>query len=305
MKVSIIGAGAVGATTAFTLAKTSFVDEIAIVDIDQNRAKGNALDILHGLSLMHETRIVSGDYDCAINSDVIVITVGVPEKVGESRLVPLQKNVKILQDIIPKITSTRPNGLLLVVSNPVDIISYFSQKISGWEAKRVIGLGTTLDSARLNYLIARDLKISQTDIQGLVIGEHGDSQVVAWSQTSVKGTPFLDYVKSNNISLQEDYCNNLAQEVKDTAFDVWDMKGPNCYCVALAIERVIKAIARNEHAILPVSQPADSEMYISQPHIIGRDGVQRRVILSYDTQELNAFDTSYQSLQDIVKQIEI
>lgn len=305
MKISIIGAGAVGATTAFSLAKTSYVDEIAIVDLNQDRAKGIALDILHGLSLGNTLKITSGDYDKTENSDIIIITVGVPETVGESRLVPLQKNADILKDIVPKITKFSPNGILLVVSNPVDILAYFAQQISGWDPRRVLGLGTTLDSARLNYLLSRDLDLSQNDINGLVIGEHGDSQVVAWSQTTIKGIPFDEYIKNNEIQLPENYKESLAQEVKDTAFDVWQMKGPNCYCVALAIERVVQAIARNENSILPVSQPFSEDMYISLPVVINRSGVVRPVKCNYDGKEQAKFEASYTSLKEVANQINL
>ncbi|CAM3332705.1 lactate/malate family dehydrogenase [Vagococcus fessus] len=305
MKISIIGAGQVGATTAFSLAKVDYVNEITIIDLDERRAQGVALDILHGLSLSHPVKINAGGYDLTKESDIIIITVGVPEVIGESRLVPLQKNANILKSIIPQITENSPNGLILMVSNPVDILTYFAQQISGWDPTRVIGLGTTLDSARLNYLLGRDLEIAQTDVNGLVIGEHGDSQVVAWSQTTIKGIPFDEYVKQNGITLADDYKTALAQEVKDTAFDVWEMKGPNCYCVALAIERVVQAIARNENTILPVSQPFTEETYISYPAVINRTGVARQVKLSCTANEQTKFDDSYANIKTVASQIEL
>lgn len=305
MKVSIIGAGAVGATTAFSLAKSNLVQELVIVDLDENRAQGVALDILHGLSLSQEMKISAGGYDKTADSNVIIITIGVPEKVGESRLVPLQKNADILKDIVPRITEASPNGMLLLVSNPVDILAYFAQQISGWEPHRVIGLGTTLDSARLNYLLARDLNIAQTDVNGLVIGEHGDSQVVAWSQTAVKGTNFIQFTENNAFEISDNYFDDLAQEVKDTAFDVWQMKGPNCYCVALAIERVIKAISLDEQAILPVSQPFTEDVYISLPHLINKNGAVKPINLGYTSKELEKLNASYQGLIELAKQIEL
>lgn len=305
MKVSIIGAGAVGATTAFSLAKSALVQDLVIVDLDERKAKGIALDILHGLSLSHNLNITAGDYSDTANSDVIIVTIGVPEKVGESRLIPLQKNADILKIIIPQITEASPNGILLLVSNPVDILAYFAQQISGWNPERVIGLGTTLDSARLNYLLARDWNLAQTDVNGLVIGEHGDSQVVAWSQTAIKGTQFDDFIQANGFDLPEDYHANLAQEVKDTAFDVWEMKGPNCYCVALAIEKVVKAIALNENIILPISQPFLKDVYISLPHIINRNGVVRPVNLSYTQAEQEKLELSYKNLSDTAAQIKL
>lgn len=305
MKVSIIGAGAVGATTAFSLAKSNLVQELVIVDLDEDRAQGVALDILHGLSLSQEMKISAGGYDKTADSNVIIITIGVPEKVGESRLVPLQKNADILKDIVPKITEASPNGMLLLVSNPVDILAYFAQQISGWEPHRVIGLGTTLDSARLNYLLARDLGISQTDMNGLVIGEHGDSQVVAWSQTAVKGTNFTQYAKKNGLDISENYFTDIAQEVKDTAFDVWKMKGPNCYCVALAIERVIKAIAQDEQTILPVSQPFSQDVYISLPHVISKNGAVKAIDLDYTAEELEQLNASCTSLVELANQIKL
>ncbi|MFD0896304.1 L-lactate dehydrogenase [Loigolactobacillus binensis] len=307
MKVSIIGSGAVGSTTAFSLAKTDYIDELSLVDLDQKRAKGNALDILHGLSLSHAVKINYGDYEQTANSDIIVITVGVPEKVGESRLVPLQRNATILQAIIPKITHYSPKGIILMVSNPVDILTYFAYKISGWPAQRVIGLGTMLDTARLNWLLSRDYGVAQTAVHGLIIGEHGDSQVVAWSQTSVAGTQFDTYVAGNKLTLATDYKATIAQQVKDTAFDVWKMKGPNAFCVALAIERVIQAIVRDEQAILPVSRPASKEgdCYISQPAVIGRQGAVRTVPLQLTSSEQAQFTSSLQAVETVAAQIEL
>lgn len=170
-KVTIVGAGAVGASAAFSLAELSIADEVVIVDINRERAKGIALDIAHGVPLIKPVQVYEGDYSDSANSDLVVITVGVPEVVGESRLVPMQKNTGIIKSIVPQILKYSPNAFLLVVSNPVDILTYVAQKVSNLPKGRVLGLGTVLDSSRLKYLLSRDFHVDARSIQSYVIGE--------------------------------------------------------------------------------------------------------------------------------------
>lgn len=307
-KISIIGAGAVGATTAFLLSEAPWVSEIVIVDIDNNRAKGNALDIMHGISLSQHIKVVAGGYEDTKNSDITIITIGVPEKVGESRLVPLQKNTDILQEIVPQIVSNSPNGYILVVSNPVDILAYITYKLSGLAHERVLGLGTLLDSSRLNYLLSRDFGISSDCIEATVVGEHGDTQVVLWSQTTIGGLSVEEYAKIEGITLEKDYKEKIASEVKDTAFDVWQMKGPNCYCVAMAIRKVVQTIVRGEKQVLTVSnlyrnENGVQEMYLSQPSIVSARGVEKQLLVPMDEDEKKKMEHSFTTLSDIIKQI--
>ncbi|CAM3717931.1 L-lactate dehydrogenase [Erysipelothrix urinaevulpis] len=306
-KISIIGAGAVGAATAFALSQESWINEITLIDINEQKAKGEALDIMHGIPLSHSINVSSGDYSQSNDSDVVIITVGVPEVVGESRLIPLQKNTAILESIIPQILAYSPNTTLLVVSNPVDLLTYITYQVSGLPKERVIGLGTMLDTSRLRYLLSRDFKVSAENISSQVVGEHGDSQVVLWSKTSIAGLSIQDYAKLNNIQLASDYFTNLEDEVRQTAFDVWEMKGPNAYCVATAISKVTKAIIRNENLILPVSSLTKTDdgedIYISLPTLINRSGAQTHLNIPMNNDESKKLNHSKTMLKELANQI--
>lgn len=306
-KISVIGAGAVGAATAFSLSQESWVNEVALIDINERKACGEALDIMHGMPLNQPINVISGDYSKSANSDVVIITVGVPEVVGESRLVPLQKNTQILESIVPQILKYSPDTILLVVSNPVDLLTYITYQVSGLPQERVIGLGTMLDTSRLRYLLARDLQVSAENISSFVVGEHGDSQVVLWSKTTVAGLSVEEYAQLNNIELEKDYFKKLEDEVRQTAFDVWEMKGPNAFCVATAIVRVTKAVIRDESVILPVSSmtttAAGEEIYISLPNIINRQGSHDALKMPMNEDETTKLTRSKEMLKDLSNQI--
>ncbi len=304
-KITIIGAGAVGSASAFSLSREPWVNEIVLVDLNEEKATGEALDIMHGVPLTQTIQIKKGDYADSYDSDVVVITVGIPEVVGESRLIPLQKNTEILESIVPQILKYSPNAILLVVSNPVDLLTYVTYKVSGLPKERVIGLGTMLDSSRLRYLLSRDFNVSPDNISTFVIGEHGDSQVVLWSKTHIAGLSVEEFAQSNNITLEEDYFKKLEDEVRQTAFDVWEMKGPNAYCVATAISEVTRAIVRNESLILPVSSLVEShdEIYISLPSIINRKGNIKTITIPMNENERKSLNNSKAMLKELANQI--
>lgn len=307
-KISIIGAGAVGAATAYSLAHESWVNELVLIDINQNKATGEALDIMHGMPYMQEIKVSSGEYEKSKDSDIVVITVGVPEVVGESRLIPLQKNTEILESIVPEILKYSPNTKLLVVSNPVDLLTYVTYKVSGLPKERVLGLGTMLDSSRLRYLLARDLNVAAKNISSYVIGEHGDSQVALWSKTQIASMDVETFASLRNIDLGEDYFNKIENEVRQTAFDVWEMKGPNAFCVASAINEVCRAIIRDENAVLPVSslssvEGTEDEVYISLPSIINAQGNAQTLNIPLSIIEEEKIRTSKNIINDLAKQI--
>lgn len=307
-KVTIIGAGAVGSTTAYALAKSSLVDEICIIDINEDRAFGNAWDIKHGVPLYDNVNIYSGDYLDAKDSDITVITVGVPEVVGESRLIPLRKNAEILKNIVPKIVENSPNGKILVVSNPVDIMAYLTYKFSGLDKSKVLGLGTVLDTSRLKCFLSDLFKIDGNSIQGFVLGEHGDSQVSAWSLTHIAGIPVREYAKLVGVNLSDTFEDDLEKTVKKSAFDVWEKKGPNCYCVADSIVEVIKAILRNENKILSVSSLLEgeygiSDVFVSIPTIINENGVYKKLEVSISEKEKEKLTKSATMLKELIAEI--
>ena len=309
-KITIIGAGAVGATTAYSLSTHAIADEIVIVDINTNKSTGNALDIAHGVPLSKPIKIYSGNYEDAANSDLIIITVGVPEVVGESRLVPLQKNTEILKNVIPQALRYSPNAYILMVTNPVDILTYVAYKVSNLPKARVLGLGTVLDSSRFKYLLSKEFNLDGRSINGYMIGEHGDSQVAAWSKTKIAGCSIEEYCKVTNHELSSNFKEEIEAEVKKTAFDVWEMKGPNCYCVADAVRTVSEAILRNERTILPVSSILNGEygihgVSLSLPSIVSRNGVEKVLAVNLDEKELKGFKSSASLMKSLLEQLNI
>lgn len=309
-KITIIGAGAVGATTAYSLSTHAIADEIVIVDINTNKSTGNALDIAHGVPLSKPVKIYSGNYEDAANSDLIIITVGVPEVVGESRLVPLQKNTEILKNVIPQALRYSPNAYILMVTNPVDILTYVAYKVSNLPKARVLGLGTVLDSSRFKYLLSKEFNLDGRSINGYMIGEHGDSQVAAWSKTKIAGCSIEEYCKVTNHELSSNFKEEIEAEVKKTAFDVWEMKGPNCYCVADAVRTVSEAILRNERTILPVSSILNGEygihgVSLSLPSIVSRNGVEKVLAVNLAEKELKGFKSSASLMKSLLEQLNI
>ena len=203
-KISIIGAGAVGAASAFALSQEPWVNELVLIDINEKKAQGEALDIMHGMPLSQTVDVISGQYEDSKDSDIVVITVGVPEVVGESRLIPLQKNTEILEGIIPQILKYSPDTILLLVSNPVDLLSYVSYRVASIDHSRVIALGTMLDtSVYVTYYLV--ILKCQLIISKFCRREHGDSQVVLWSKTTIAGLPIEEYAAINNIQLSDNY----------------------------------------------------------------------------------------------------
>ena len=309
-KITIVGAGAVGATTAFALSESGICDEILIIDINFDRAYGNATDIAHGIPLIKPVKVYSGNYEDSKDSDIVIITVGVPEKTGESRLVPLKKNKEILENIVPEIVKNSPNAKILVVSNPVDILTYVTYKISKLPKNQVFGLGTVLDSSRLRWALSRDFGIDGRNIIAYMIGEHGDTQVPAWSLSTIAGLSIDKFAEVIGIKLDKNYFDNIHNEIKQSAFDVWEKKGPNCYCVADSIKVVVEAILRNESSILPVSTVLENEYGISDvcvsvPSIINERGVSKVLDLPLEDKEKEGLYNSANMLKSFIKELQI
>ncbi|EGQ3783951.1 lactate dehydrogenase [Staphylococcus pseudintermedius] len=306
-KVSIIGAGAVGSTAAYLLSETPWVKEVVLVDVDRDRAQGQALDMMHGVGVSQAKRVIAGEYEATQGSDVIIITIGVPEKVGESRLIPLQKNADILKEIVPKMTAYSPNAKIVTVSNPVDILAYTTYQISGKAPSDVIGLGTLLDTSRLKYLLSDYFNVSPKSIEATVVGEHGDSQVVLWRHVRIGGLPLEEFAASQNMMLPDDFKETMAQRVKDTAFDVWKMKGPNCYCVANAIQCLVEALLSPERRILPVSNLYTTStgltVYISLPSIVSEQGVEQMLPELLNAEEEAQLNASCAVMHDYIQQL--
>ena len=272
-KIAVIGAGNVGATVAYTLALSGLVPELAVVDIDRDKAQGHVLDIQHGLSLVPSCSIVSGDYDVCAGADVVVITAGANRKPGQSRLDLAQINTGIFRDMIPKIAAIAPNAVLVVVSNPVDVLTFSTIGFSGFPASRVIGTGTMLDTVRVQSILAKQAQVRAADVDAFVLGEHGDTALVPWSLCKISGMSLKDYLNSPAT-------DSILDDVREAGQSVIKLKGATYFAIALVVRQLCEAIIRDTRAVLTVSSlvqgvPGIENVSLSLPSVVGKNGIER------------------------------
>lgn len=280
-KISIIGSGFVGSTTAYSLMLSGLVSEIIIVDINKSKAEAEAMDLSHGAAFVKSIDIKAGDYKDTRNSDIVIITAGVGPKPGETRLDIINKNLNIFKQIVPEVVKYSPNSILLVVSNPVDILAYITYKLSGFPSHRVIGSGTVLDTSRLKYMLSEHFNVDARNVHTYIIGEHGDSEIAAWSLTNIAGmTPdnYCEIICTEKCDKQFKY--EIPKKVINAAYEIIERKGYTNYAVALAVTRIVEAILRNENSILTVSslftgQYEIDDVYLAIPTIINRTGAKK------------------------------
>jgi L-lactate dehydrogenase len=292
-RVAVIGTGAVGSTTAYTLMLHKRMSELVLIDVNKEKARGDALDMNHGLPFVGNIRVWAGDYSDCKGADIIVITAGAAQKPGETRQDLLKRNVQIFESIIENVTKYNTTGILLIATNPVDVLSYFSWKKSGWPANRVIGSGTLLDSARFRYLIAEELQIDPRSVHAHIIGEHGDSELPVWSRANVAGI---------QVDLPQDKQDAIFQDTRDAAYEIINAKGATFYAIALALDRICAAILRNESSVLTVStllngQYGVNDVYLGVPCIVDHSGVRRVLDLELSEKEQELFRHSAATLK--------
>ena len=282
-KAVVIGAGQVGAATAYTLMLSGLVSELVIIDLNTNKAKGEALDIVHGMPLCPPAEVYAGDYpDCA-GADIVIITAGANQKPGETRLDLLGKNRAVFGSIVPQAVKYAPEALYLVVTNPVDALTLETIRLSGLPAGRVIGTGTVLDTSRLRYLLSQHTGVDPRNIHAFVLGEHGDSEFVAWSRASIAGMTLDEYCADCGRCkgpISDILDSDIEQQVRRAAYSIIELKGATYYAIAVAVRRIVEAILRDEQSILTVSTLLQGEyglsgVCLSVPAIVGRGGVER------------------------------
>lgn len=313
-KVVIIGDGAVGSSTAFTLLQGHSVNEIVIIDVNKNKAEGDVLDMQHGMSFVSPKILKAGDYSDCQDAHIIIITAGVAQRDGETRIDLLKRNLKVFDAIIE---SMRPylddDVIVLVVTNPVDILSYYVSKKLNLKRGRVIGSGTVLDTARLKYLISEDTGVDARNIHTYVIGEHGDSEVATFSITTIGGVNLEDYCESCKRCACHGKLkfNELLAEVKHAAYNIISKKGATYYAVALAVARIVEAIVNNTNSILTVStyiheayEGRIKDVYLSLPNIVNRQGADRLLTPKFSKQEIDDLVKSSEELKKLISQIE-
>lgn len=309
-KITIVGAGYVGSTIAYAIMNWGFASKITLVDIDQKKAEGEAMDLNHGAAFVKPVKITSGGYEQCKNSDIVVITAGANQESGQTRLDLVHKNTEIFKDIIPQVMNHVRNPILLIVTNPVDILTYVAEKISELPPGRVLGSGTVLDTSRLRYLIGDHCGINPSNVHGYVIGEHGDREVVTWSLTNFGGVPFDKYCKRCDKKCDRGpFKKSIADSVKNAAYEVIDRKGATNYAVGLSVTRILETILRNERTMLTVSstltgQYGLEEIALSLPSIVGADGVEQVLTHELTSDEEDQFVKSGQELKEIVRDID-
>ena len=308
-KITVIGAGNVGATIANDLMIQGIASEIVLIDINRPKAFGEALDIYQGVPYCAPAIVRSGDYPAAADSDIVVITSGMPRKAGQSRLELAQVNVNIMKDIASKIVPVAPNALYVIVSNPVDVLTYAAIKMSGLPEGHVIGSGTVLDTGRLQQMLGAHVEVDPRDVQAYVMGEHGDSEFVAWSSAQVAGVPLNTFCELHGHLEHEAAEKRIAEDVKNSAYTIIEKKHATYYGVAMAVKRICTAVMRDEQTVLPVSslmvgEYGLSDLAISMPTVVGRDGVVCRVPVPLNDDEQHELTVSAKALKDIIDSVD-
>ena len=278
-KCGVIGCGNVGATTAYTLMISGLFTEIVLVDIDTVKASGEAEDIAHGIPFNSPSDIYAGNYDDLSDAGIVIITAGVSQRQGETRLDLLQRNTKVFSSIIDNLKKTNFDGIILVVTNPVDILTYITIAMSGYDSKKVLGSGTVLDTARLKQLMGNELQVDPRNIHTFIIGEHGDSELPVWSSANVSGIDISSFCHKCSDSCSESTFEEIFEDVRDSAYRIINAKGSTYYAIAEAVRRIVEAIVRDERAILPVSALLEGEYGINGiclgvPCVIGKNGIE-------------------------------
>jgi len=308
-KVGIIGCGFVGSTSAFSLMQSELFSEMVLIDVDKRRAEGEAMDISHGLPFAAPMKIYAGEYKDISDCAILIITAGANQKPNETRLDLVSKNIGIFKTIIPEIVKVNFEGLLLIVSNPVDILTYAALKISGFPENRVIGSGTVLDTARLKYILGEHLKVDNRSVHAFIIGEHGDSELAAFSSANVSGLALNQFCEMRGYYEHEEALEKIYEDVRDSAYQIIERKKATYYGVAMAVRRICQCIVRNEHSILPVSSithgeyPGIDDICLSLPAVVSSNGVEKIIPISLNEKELGRLKASAKALKEIANQV--
>lgn len=309
-KVGIVGCGFVGSTIAYTLMESGMFTEMALVDANESKARGEAMDLNHCLPFLSPMQIYQSTYTGLENASIIIIAAGVNQKEGETRIDLLHRNVKIFRDIISRITEVNRECILLVVTNPVDILTYVTLQLSGFSPSRVIGSGTVLDTARLKYLVGSKLKVDSRNVHSFIIGEHGDSELAVWSSANVSGIDINDYcpICDNCSNMTELY--GLFDYVKNSAYEIIKNKGATYYAIAQATKRIVTSIVNDESSILPVSTLVSghygiNHICMSVPAVIGKNGVEHVLDIPLNDDEKRNLENSARTLEDLVKSLDL
>lgn len=290
VRVAIVGVGAVGSTFAYALLLSGLVSEIVLIDVNRSKAEGEAMDLNHAVPFTHATRIWAGDYSDCTDAAITVLAAGVPQQPGQTRLECLQANTGVWREIIPRITGRNPAGILLVATNPVDILTYVAWKLSGLPANRVLGSGTILDTARFRFLLSQYFGVDARSVHAFIIGEHGDSEVPAWSLANIAGMRLPEYCEVSGVAYDPAAMNKIFESTRDAAYRIIERKGATYYAVAAGLLRIVQSVLRHQNTVFSVSSLINdyygiSDICFSLPTVIDRGGVQKLLRLPLDETE--------------------
>ena len=306
-KITILGAGNVGATIAYTFAVAGTCSDVVLVDINKAKAKGEAMDIRHGVSFGHNVEINDGTYEDATDSDILVLTLGLARKPGQTRLDLAQANVNIIKEVMPQVAKYAPDAIYVVVSNPVDILTYTILKCTDLTPNQVISSGTALDTSRLRSSIADHVGLSPNSIHAYVLGEHGDSSFIPWSITNIAGIPMEEYCEDQeHADLDED---EIIEEVRKAGAEVIKRKGATFYAIAMSVNKICDSILRDANNIITVSTLMDgrygiSDVCLSLPAVLGSNGIEREVSPKLTDDEVAKLQNSAKALRSVIDQLE-
>ncbi|MBO4909469.1 MAG: L-lactate dehydrogenase [Lachnospiraceae bacterium] len=304
-KVALIGCGFVGSASAFALMQSGLFSEMVLIDANTDKAEGEALDIAHGLSYAKPMQIYAGKYEDIADAAIIVISAGANQKPGETRLDLVKKNISIFRSIMGELNRVKVEGILLIVANPVDILTAAAQKLSGLPENRVFGSGTVLDTARFKYLLGEHLDVDARNVHAFILGEHGDSEIAVWSSANISGIPVHEFCELKGHYDHEKAMKEIADNVKNAAYEIIQKKQATYYGIAMSVRRICEAVIRDEKSILPVSRMLHGEygldgMALSLPAIVGKGGVEAPVPAKLSDEELAALRKSGETLKTIL-----
>lgn len=307
-KVGVVGTGMVGASFAYALMQRSLANELVLIDANRGRAEAEAMDLNHGLPFVRPMRITVGDYADLAGAAITVVTAGAAQKPGETRLQLLERNASIFRQIIPEIVKHNPEGIILIASNPVDLMTHLSVQISGLPATRVFGSGTILDTARFRYLLGEHYTVDPRSVHAYIVGEHGDSELGLWSLANIAGVRLRDFKSTTGKGYDEAALEEIFKQTRDAAYAIIERKGATYYAIGLGLLTIVEAILRDQHTVLTVSslmsgQYGVSDICISLPTIVGAGGVEEVLNLSMSAEEEAAFQRSASTLTERWKQI--
>ncbi|MCR5441339.1 MAG: L-lactate dehydrogenase [Lachnospiraceae bacterium] len=304
-KVALIGCGFVGSASAFALMQSGLFSEMVLIDANTAKAEGEALDIAHGLSYAKPMQIYSGTYEDIADAAIIVISAGANQKPGETRLDLVKKNIAIFRSIMGELNRVKVEGILLIVANPVDILTAAAVKLSGLPENRVFGSGTVLDTARFKYLLGEHLGVDSRNVHAFILGEHGDSEIAVWSSANISGIPVHDFCELKGHYDHETAMKEIADNVRNAAYEIIEKKQATYYGIAMSVRRICEAVIRDEKSILPISRMLHGEygidgVALSLPAIVGAGGVEIPVPAELSDEELSALKKSGETLKAIL-----